>query len=108
MSSSRRLRLGSAMASKGVMSDICLMSHITVNVYIGRAVTQHRHASALFRHERLAATITSRTHGGSAVEHHDLIVIGSGPAGRRAAIQAAKLGKKVLVVENRLRVGGVS
>src|SRR5215218_10091525 len=38
----------------------------------------------------------------------DLIVIGSGPAGRRAAIQAAKLGKSVLVVENRLRVGGVS
>ena len=71
-------------------------------------MTQHRHAGALFRHERLAATITSRTHGGSAVEHHDLIVIGSGPAGRRAAIQAAKLGKKVLVVENRLRVGGVS
>jgi NAD(P) transhydrogenase len=42
------------------------------------------------------------------VEHHDLIVIGSGPAGRRAAIQAAKLGRSVLVIENRLRVGGVS
>jgi NAD(P) transhydrogenase len=38
----------------------------------------------------------------------DLVVIGSGPAGRRAAIQAAKLGRSVLVVENRLRVGGVS
>ena len=42
------------------------------------------------------------------MEHYELIVIGSGPAGRRAAIQAAKLGKSVLVVENRLRVGGVS
>jgi len=42
------------------------------------------------------------------VERYDLIVIGSGPAGRRAAIQAAKLGHSVLVVENRLRVGGVS
>jgi len=42
------------------------------------------------------------------MENYDLIVIGSGPAGRRAAIQAAKLGKSVLVVENRLRVGGVS
>ena len=41
-------------------------------------------------------------------QHYDLIVIGSGPAGRRAAIQAAKLGRSVLVVENRLRVGGVS
>ncbi len=42
------------------------------------------------------------------METYDLIVIGSGPAGRRAAIQAAKLGKSVLVVENRLRLGGVS
>jgi NAD(P) transhydrogenase len=39
---------------------------------------------------------------------YDLIVIGSGPSGRRAAIQAAKLGRSVLVAENRLRVGGVS
>ena len=29
----------------------------------------------------------------------DLIVVGSGPAGRRGAIQAAKLGKKVLVID---------
>jgi len=42
------------------------------------------------------------------MDRYDLIVIGSGPAGRRAAIQAAKLGRSVLVVENRLRVGGVS
>ncbi len=41
-------------------------------------------------------------------ERYDFIVIGSGPAGRRAAIQAAKLGKSVLVVEGRKRVGGVS
>jgi NAD(P) transhydrogenase len=39
---------------------------------------------------------------------YDLIVIGSGPAGRRGAIQAAKLGKSVLVVERGRRVGGVS
>jgi NAD(P) transhydrogenase len=39
---------------------------------------------------------------------HDLIVIGSGPSGRRAAIQAAKLGRSVLVVEKGRRVGGVS
>ncbi len=39
---------------------------------------------------------------------HDFIVIGSGPAGRRAAIQAAKVGKSVLVVEKGRRVGGVS
>jgi NAD(P) transhydrogenase len=35
-------------------------------------------------------------------------VIGSGPAGRRAAVQAAKIGKSVLVVEKGQRVGGVS
>ena len=40
--------------------------------------------------------------------HYDLIVIGSGPAGRRGAIQAAKLNKRVLVVERGRRVGGVS
>ena len=39
---------------------------------------------------------------------YDLIVVGSGPAGRRGAIQAAKLGKKVLVIEQGKRVGGVS
>jgi NAD(P) transhydrogenase len=41
------------------------------------------------------------------MHHYDLIVIGSGPAGRRAAIQAAKLKKSVLVVEKGRRVGGV-
>jgi NAD(P) transhydrogenase len=40
--------------------------------------------------------------------HYDLIVIGSGPSGRRAAVQAAKLGKSVLVIEKGRRVGGVS
>lgn len=42
------------------------------------------------------------------MDHYDLIVIGSGPAGRRAAIQAAKFGRDVLVVERGRRVGGVS
>ncbi len=37
----------------------------------------------------------------------DLIVIGSGPAGRRAAVQAAKLKKSALVVEKGRKVGGV-
>jgi NAD(P) transhydrogenase len=38
----------------------------------------------------------------------DLIVIGSGPSGQKAAIQASKLGKRVAVVERRARLGGVS
>jgi NAD(P) transhydrogenase len=37
----------------------------------------------------------------------DLICIGSGPAGQRAAVQAAKLGKRAAVVEKRREVGGV-
>ncbi|MBS1813402.1 MAG: Si-specific NAD(P)(+) transhydrogenase [Acidobacteria bacterium] len=37
---------------------------------------------------------------------YDLIIIGSGPAGQRAAIYAAKLGKKVALVEMREVVGG--
>ncbi|WP_454745691.1 Si-specific NAD(P)(+) transhydrogenase [Ciceribacter selenitireducens] len=42
------------------------------------------------------------------MNQYDFVVVGSGPAGRRAAIQAAKLGKKVLVIEKGTRVGGVS
>ncbi|MBL1404389.1 MAG: Si-specific NAD(P)(+) transhydrogenase [Rhizobiales bacterium] len=42
------------------------------------------------------------------MEHYDFIVIGSGPAGRRAAIQAAKSNKNVLVIDRGRRVGGVS
>ncbi|MEO0911197.1 MAG: FAD-dependent oxidoreductase, partial [Pseudomonadota bacterium] len=42
------------------------------------------------------------------MSHYEMIVIGSGPSGRRGAIQAAKFGKKVLVVERGRRVGGVS
>ena len=37
-----------------------------------------------------------------------MLVIGSGPAGRRAAVQSAKLGKSVLVVDRGRRLGGVS
>jgi NAD(P) transhydrogenase len=40
--------------------------------------------------------------------HFDLIVIGSGPSGRAAAIQAGKLNRKVLVVDRKDRLGGVS
>ncbi len=40
---------------------------------------------------------------------YELAVIGSGPSGQRAAIQAAKSGKKVVVIDNRvLKLGGVS
>jgi NAD(P) transhydrogenase len=38
--------------------------------------------------------------------HYDLLVIGSGPAGQKAAIQAAKAGKRVAVIERDRQVGG--
>jgi len=38
----------------------------------------------------------------------DLVVIGSGPAGQRAAIQGAKLDKRVAIIEKTTVVGGVS
>jgi NAD(P) transhydrogenase len=40
------------------------------------------------------------------MQEYDLIVIGSGPAGLRAAIQAAKYGKRVAIIEQREIVGG--
>jgi NAD(P) transhydrogenase len=42
-----------------------------------------------------------------AEETYDMVVLGSGPAGQKAAIQAAKVGAKVAVVERRETVGGV-
>src|SRR5580658_4076793 len=41
------------------------------------------------------------------MQTYDLIVIGSGPAGQRAAIQAAKTGKNVALIEKREVLGGV-
>jgi NAD(P) transhydrogenase len=38
----------------------------------------------------------------------DLVVIGSGPAGQKGAIGAAKLGKRVAIVDRREMTGGVS
>jgi NAD(P) transhydrogenase len=41
------------------------------------------------------------------MQSYDLVVIGSGPGGQRAAIQAAKAKKRVAVVEKLTMVGGV-
>ncbi|RME59286.1 MAG: FAD-dependent oxidoreductase, partial [Candidatus Dadabacteria bacterium] len=38
---------------------------------------------------------------------YDLVVIGSGPAGQKAAIQAGKIGRKVVLVDLNKFVGGV-
>ena len=39
--------------------------------------------------------------------HYDMLVIGTGPGGQKAAVQAAKLGKKVGIVERKEVIGGV-
>lgn len=41
------------------------------------------------------------------MQTYDLIVIGSGPGGQRAAIQGAKVGKRVAVIEKQAPIGGV-
>ncbi|MBL1351815.1 MAG: Si-specific NAD(P)(+) transhydrogenase [Zetaproteobacteria bacterium] len=40
------------------------------------------------------------------MRHYDLLVVGSGPAGQRAAIQAAKHGKTVGLIERKPHIGG--
>jgi NAD(P) transhydrogenase len=39
--------------------------------------------------------------------HYDLVVIGSGPAGQKGAIAAAKVGKRVAIIDRKEMVGGV-
>ncbi len=38
---------------------------------------------------------------------YDMAVIGSGPAGQRAAVQSAKLGKRTVIIERHAEIGGV-
>ena len=40
------------------------------------------------------------------MESYDIVVIGSGPAGQKAAMQGAKLAQRVLVIEQDVRVRG--
>jgi len=40
------------------------------------------------------------------MEYYDIVVIGSGPSGQKAAIQGAKLGQRTVVIEQDVRVGG--
>src|SRR5438270_7834621 len=49
----------------------------------------------------------ARASGGDCrMKHVDMVVIGTGPAGQRAAIQAAKLGRQVTLVERNNVLGG--
>ena len=40
------------------------------------------------------------------MKHYDCVVIGTGPAGQKGAIQAAKLGRRVAIIEKTNVLGG--
>ena len=40
--------------------------------------------------------------------HYDIVVIGSGPAGEKAALQASKLKKQIALIEKSPHLGGAS
>lgn len=53
------------------------------------------------------ATVGFMVYAMSSMREYDMVVIGSGPGGQKAAIAAAKLGKTVALVERGRMVGGV-
>ena len=63
----------------------------------GRRITLD---SGVWRRPRHLATLTP-------VYDYDLLVLGSGPSGQKAAIAAAKLGRRVGIVDRRDMIGGV-
>jgi NAD(P) transhydrogenase len=46
--------------------------------------------------------------GSEKIHNYDVAILGSGPGGERAAMQAAKLGKRVALIEKSRKVGGSS
>ncbi len=40
------------------------------------------------------------------MEHYDVLILGGGPGGERAAIQAARIGKRVVLIEREHVIGG--
>src|SRR5678810_1186489 len=51
--------------------------------------------------------LTDTNHGTMPHPRYDLVVIGSGPAGQKGALAAAKLGKRVALIDRQSTVGGV-
>lgn len=68
-------------------------------------------SGAWFHHDLFDLLIANRRPTRTLVHpmrHFDCIVIGTGPAGQKAAIQAAKLGKKVAIIEKNSVLGGAA
>lgn len=55
----------------------------------------------------LLGYFVSKTTASNSQYDYDLIVLGCGPAGQRAAVQAAKIRKRVAIIDKRETVGGV-
>ena len=73
---------------------------------VGEVAALLREASSLAPLE--VREVPSATSLSPATTHFDLIVIGSGPAGQRGAIAAAKAGYRVALVDRREMTGGTS
>src|SRR5262249_2831517 len=71
----------------------------------GRTLTHAQLSFGARRHPVLPFALARRAM--KPTYDYDLICIGSGPAGQRGAVQAAKRGKRVAVVEKQRTVGGV-
>jgi NAD(P) transhydrogenase len=56
---------------------------------------------------RSVGTFSLNLYRQESMAQYDLLVIGTGPAGQKAAVQASKLGKKVGIIERKEVVGGV-
>src|SRR6266540_2273714 len=57
--------------------------------------------------EVVCAGERGRAQQGGHMSQYDLVVLGSGPSGQKAAIAGAKLGRRVAMVERRHMIGGV-
>jgi NADPH-dependent 2,4-dienoyl-CoA reductase/sulfur reductase-like enzyme len=57
---------------------------------------------------KISAGAVKETHMHPSMREYDLVVIGSGPGGHKAAIAAAKLGKTVAAIEHDRMLGGAS
>src|SRR5260370_34740625 len=83
------------------------MGRYRADLVQSRAGLQHREVSAAAHAHSLrdgnGGILPRRT-----MEKYDLIVIGSGPGGQRAAIQAAKFGKRAALIEKLEVIGGTA
>ncbi|HXG94636.1 MAG TPA: Si-specific NAD(P)(+) transhydrogenase [Blastocatellia bacterium] len=73
------------------------------------AAVTNDNPECLVRDQKLTTTRLVTGRNMNIGEHRfDLVIIGSGPAGQKGAIAAAKLGKRVAIVDRRERIGGMS